>query len=121
VSIYNIWYLDEIVSELKKFGLAVRLNFVYGPEQYDLRHLPQTVKTQLIRKFSSNGNLSKAISMLKHTIPGCDIYWPKFCKEVEILDLIRNQRFKDVFPEYHAALEPFWQSDRVQPCVINDT
>jgi MoaA/NifB/PqqE/SkfB family radical SAM enzyme len=111
VSIYNIWYLDEIATELKKFGLQVGLNFVYGPEQYDVRHLPQKIKNQLIVRFSSDSYLSKAVSLLKHTIPGCDIYWPKFCKEVEILDQIRNQHFKDAMPEYHAALEPFWQSD----------
>jgi len=119
VSIYNIWYLDEILNELSKFGLDVGLNFVYGPEQYDLRHLPQSIKNQLIRKFSQNSRLSKATSLLKHTIPGCDIYWPKFCKEVEILDQIRNQRFKEVFPDYYAALEPFWQTDWVQSCETN--
>jgi hypothetical protein len=30
-----------------------------------------------------------------------------------------EQRFKEVFPDYYNALEPFWQTEQVQQCVTN--
>ena len=106
-SIYNIWYADEIHAGLSKFKLPITINPVYGPEQYDMRHLPIPVKNQIIEKLKKYKKLNQLIKLLNQTIPGCDIYWPKFWKEVQILDRIRNQKFEQVFPAYYKAIEPF--------------
>jgi sulfatase maturation enzyme AslB (radical SAM superfamily) len=108
-NIYNIWYADEIYAGLSEFNLPISINPVYGPEQYDMRHLPIPVKNQIIKKLEKNKkpNLLKLVKLLNHTIPGCDIYWPKFWKEAQILDRIRNQKFEQVFPEYYEAIKPF--------------
>jgi hypothetical protein len=45
---------------------------------------------------------------MNQVVPGCQMYWPKFCLETDKLDRIRNQSFKAVFPEWYAILEPFW-------------
>jgi hypothetical protein len=106
-NIYNIWYADEIYAGLSEFNLPISINPVYGPEQYDMRHLPIPVKNQIIKKLEKYKKLDLLVKLLNHTIPGCDIYWPKFWKEAQILDRIRNQKFEQVFPEYYEAITPF--------------
>lgn len=110
VSIYNIWYADTIFKELTKLSVPVYINVVYGPEHYDMRHLPVPVKKQIINKLSESSGipeLDKLSKLLSNTVPGCDIYWPKFWKEVEIFDRIRNQSFAKTFPEYYEAIKPY--------------
>jgi len=107
VSVFNIWYADTIVDELSKFGIPVAINVVYGPDQYDMRHLPAEIKQTLIKRLSKNPQCDKLVSLLHHNIPGCDVWWPRFWKEVAILDRIRNQSFADTFPEYYQALMPY--------------
>jgi sulfatase maturation enzyme AslB (radical SAM superfamily) len=109
VSIFNIWYLDEIYEGLKSRGVNVGINVVYTPEQYDFRHLPQSIKNTLIEKFSNTTGdtrmkLDSIINLLKHNIPGCNIYFPKFWYELIELDRIRQVKFADVMPEYFEAL-----------------
>jgi hypothetical protein len=109
VSIFNIWYIDEIIDELGKYGLQIGVNVVDAPEQYDFRHLPGEVKNTLIEKFNNyKGNypiqMSNLVNLLKHNIPRCNILFPKFWYELIALDKIRNQKFKDVMPEYYNAI-----------------
>ena len=72
-----------------------------------MRHLPIPVKNQIIEKLKKYKKLNQLIKLLNQTIPGCDIYWPKFWKEAQILDRIRNQKFEKVFPEYYKAIKTF--------------
>ena len=53
VSIFNVWYIDEIVKGLEEHGIFVGLNYVYAPEHYDLRHLPRPVKQQILDKLTA--------------------------------------------------------------------
>jgi len=107
VSIYNIWYADAILDGLEKYGVPVFSNVVYGPDQYDFRHLPPEIKHQLIEKFKNNKKCEKFISLLNHQIPGCDIWWPRFWEELHILDRVRDQSFAETFPEYYQAMLPY--------------
>lgn len=103
VSIYNAFYLDEVITELSAQGISLSVNFVHTPEHYDVRHLPEPVKRILGHKTKN----AKLKSLLSQTLPGCDILWPKFCQEMQILDRIRGQCFADVFPEWYSLLKPF--------------
>ena len=109
VSIFNIWYIDQILDTLGNFGLTIGVNVVYTPERYDFRHLPIEVKTSLIERFSNyhgkfTTQMSTLVNLLKHNIPGCNIEFPKFWYELIALDKIRDQKFKEVMPEYYQAL-----------------
>jgi MoaA/NifB/PqqE/SkfB family radical SAM enzyme len=107
VSIYNIWYADQITTELSKFKIPVTVNVVYGPEQYDMRHLPLEIKKLLADRLATNEHCQNLVGLLTHVIPGCDIWWPKFWQEVQVLDQIRSQSFAEVFPEYYQAILPY--------------
>jgi MoaA/NifB/PqqE/SkfB family radical SAM enzyme len=107
VSIYNIWYADQITTELAKHGVPVTVNVVYGPDQYDMRHLPWEIKKPLAARLADNEYCHALVNLLNHNIPGCDIWWPKFWAEVKILDRIRSQSFAEAFPEYYQAILPY--------------
>lgn len=109
VSIYNIFDIDRILDNLNTYGFRVAVNFVHDPQHYDIRHLPKSIKEILYAKTVN----SQAKKLLKQTIPGCDIHWPKFCQELALLDKIRNQKFAEVFPEWFKLLEPYLNGQTV--------
>jgi hypothetical protein len=96
--------VDQTEQELNDMlDIPVGVNLVTTPE-YDIRHLPQSVKNILIEKTKN-----KIVSQfLQSDIPGCDIEWPKFCRATDLLDQLRNQEFKAVFPDWWKLLEPYW-------------
>ena len=108
VSAYNAWYVEEALEKLAEYNIPAVLNYVSKPNHYDIRHLPIPAKKLLIEK-TKNQSLK---STLSQTIPGCDIEWPKFCQELEILDGIRKQSFANTFPEWYEILKPHLTSER---------
>jgi MoaA/NifB/PqqE/SkfB family radical SAM enzyme len=114
-SVLNIGNLDDIYQNLsQRFGVDVGItNFVTSPDEYyDIRHLPLAIKRQLSNQFSKQNQqtpiLNVVTAFMNQTIPGCDMYWPKFCMETDRLDQIRNQNFRTAMPEWSAVLEPYW-------------
>jgi organic radical activating enzyme len=100
----NVYYIDNIITGLTHmFKLNVSQNLVTTPE-YDIRHLPQPVKSYLIDTIKN----PMITSFLQQTISGCDTEWPKFCQATNKLDQLRNQSFSDTFPEWWEMLKLYW-------------
>ena len=116
VSLLNVWNIDEIAQGLRqRFNVKVGFsNFVFTPPHYDIRHLPLEVKKQVMDKFSGT-EFEAVSSYMNNHVQGCDIYWPRFCMMTDRFDNIRNQRFADVFPQWHAILEPYWDYKKRHP------
>lgn len=111
VSNLNIGDLDRIYLGLKNlFDAPVGAdNIVTGPDEYyDIRHLPRTLKLMLREKYQSIEPLKNVANFMSQTIPGCDLWWPKFCMETDRLDKIRNQSFREAMPQWWQVLEPYW-------------
>jgi sulfatase maturation enzyme AslB (radical SAM superfamily) len=101
---FNVFYIDKILHNLKSmFNIYVGTNIVTTPE-YDIRHLPQPVKSYLI----ANTKEPLIKNFLQQNIPGCDVEWPKFCQATDRLDQLRGQSFANTFPEWWSMLEPYW-------------
>jgi sulfatase maturation enzyme AslB (radical SAM superfamily) len=105
----NIVQLDRIVDNLSQLKLPVALNAVNAPSEYDIRHIPISVREQIYNRISKNKIIkSQGIdNLLMQTIPGCDIAWPKFWQHTQDLDQLRNQKFADVFPEVYQLFKPY--------------
>ena len=114
ISIMNVWNINEIVTSLgNMLKTDVNFtNFVYFPGHHDIRHLPRAVKQLIVDKLRHAKKLSPIIDQMNQIIPGCQMYWPKFCLETEKIDSVRNQNFKDIFPEWYKILEPYWDYKR---------
>ena len=97
----NVFNVEKIKFNLEKYKLAVGLNIVTSPGEYDIRHIPLPV-----RKIIANQNPSIA-NFIMQTVPGCDILWPKFWKHTKDLDQLRGQSFEDTFPEFYELIKPY--------------
>jgi organic radical activating enzyme len=101
----NIYYLDEIKQNLSTYGLTVGTdNFVYSPSEYDVRHIPVSVRKIIAQKLANDPS---TVNFLMQTIPGCDVAWPKFWKITKELDRIRGQSFESTFPEFYELIKPY--------------
>lgn len=102
----NIYHVGHDIQQLsQQLDLHLIENFVYTDE-YDARHLPIAIKQWLI----NNSTSQNVRNWLALTVPGCDQYWPEFCKLTDQLDKIRGQSFSTTFPEWWRMLEPYWVS-----------
>jgi MoaA/NifB/PqqE/SkfB family radical SAM enzyme len=97
----NVFNVEKIKFNLEKYKLAVGLNIVTSPGEYDIRHIPLPV-----RKIIANQNPSIA-NFIMQTVPGCDILWPKFWKHTKDLDQLRGQSFEDTFPEFYELIKSY--------------
>ena len=101
----NIFYHDSIIKNLLNFGLEVGGdNFVYSPAEYDIRHIPLTIRKIIAKKLINNESI---VNFLMQTIPGCDVAWPKFWKITKELDRIRGQSFESTFPEFYELIKDY--------------
>ena len=100
----NIFYFDSIKENLNKHGLPVGDNIVYSPTEYDVRHIPISVRKLISEKLTHYPTLA---NFLMQTIPGCDVAWPKFWKITKELDTIRNQSFESTFPEFYELIKTY--------------
>jgi organic radical activating enzyme len=101
VSPINVFNIRKIKTNLTKHRLPTGLNLVTSPGEYDIRHIPLPV-----RKIIASRNPNVA-NFIMQTIPGCDIYWPKFWQHTKDLDQLRGQSFEDTFPEFYELIKPY--------------
>jgi MoaA/NifB/PqqE/SkfB family radical SAM enzyme len=104
ITTYNVFYIDEIVKNLKDILQIPIFENIVTTDEYDIRHLPAPVKETLLHRLQSE----KVKNFITQTIPGCDIYWPKFCQITDKLDKIRQQSFAENFPDWYNILQPYW-------------
>lgn len=96
----NVLHITQIKQQLDQY-LPAYFNFVTSPGEYDIRHIPWPV-----RKVIADRNPSIA-NFIMQTVPGCDVYWPKFWKHTKDLDQLRGQSFEDTFPEFYELIKPY--------------
>jgi sulfatase maturation enzyme AslB (radical SAM superfamily) len=101
----NVFYIDQIKKNLALYGLEIGSgNFVYSPPEYDIRHIPISLKKIIAEKIYQDAN---TVKFMMQNIPGCDIAWPKFWKITKELDRIRGQSFESTFPEFYEKMKPY--------------
>ena len=96
----NVLHISRIQQNLHQH-LPTDINMVTSPGEYDIRHIPLSV-----RKVIANRNPSVA-NFIMQTVPGCDVLWPKFWQHTKDLDQLRGQSFEDTFPEFYELIEPY--------------
>jgi MoaA/NifB/PqqE/SkfB family radical SAM enzyme len=96
----NAWRMANIKKNLNQY-LPAYFNIVTSPGEYDIRHIPLPVRKVIAKQ---NPSIAKFIMQ---TVPGCDIYWPKFWQHTKALDQLRGQSFEDTFPEFYELIKPY--------------
>lgn len=102
ISTYNIFYLSEFDSWASQNNLYTTYNFVSDPVFLNISNLSQSIRTALYQKLSKELSSPDKLSQLKFYLleaPSKD-QTKEFLKYTDTLDKIRNQSFKQTFPEY---------------------
>lgn len=110
VSNINVYYLPETLDELDRLELPSFLNNVFGPEYYNIEHLPTKIKEKIISKLSSYRNRSKldfVLNML--SAPENLTHWEEFKYWTKEKDSYRKENFAEVCPEYYEIIKDYDQ------------
>jgi len=104
----NVFYIDEIKKNLAKFGIIVGCNFVYSPPEYDIRHMPMSLKKIVAEKILQD---TATVNFMMQSIPEYISYdvnaWEWFWHMTKDLDRMRDQSFESTFPEFYELIKPY--------------
>ena len=99
VSILNVYYLPELKEAVKKvLPLTPFWNLLVTPPHLFIKNMPDHVKSVVIEKLSLDSDFQELISVIQQ--PAEMKYWDQFLEITAGLDRIRQENFKDTFPEF---------------------
>lgn len=113
VSIYNVYYLNEILTELSQFSFPVILNLLHNPPSLSIQNIPDRIKPMIAEKLEKCTNVNYHTQTIHvndiieyMNSKSCDQEdWVKFLKYNKSVDDLRTETFKDVFPEFYKLVE----------------
>ena len=111
VSIFNIFYLEEINNKFIELGYETELcdHFVFnGPRS--IHTLPQPVKDIIIEKYKNSNSIwiSNAIKYMNSQEPQPEL-WKTFMKQNSHLDILRKENFENTFQECWEVMQPYYE------------
>jgi MoaA/NifB/PqqE/SkfB family radical SAM enzyme len=113
VSIYNVFYLDNIFDELSELEFPFILNILHHPQNLSIINMPNHVKKVITQKLSNY----KYVNYHAQTVKIHDILefmnskeydkkeWIKFCNYNTQIDVLRQEKFSDVFSEFYEEIK----------------
>jgi organic radical activating enzyme len=110
VSIYNIYYLDEIFfwRNLELPNTIIYLNYLSTPTYLSCKILPTEIKNNIKEKFikKNNPNLNEAVKYLmdgEYDSDKLEIFY----NITAFSDSYRNEKFSNTFPEFYQLLKQY--------------
>lgn len=125
ISLYNIYYADEIFNYFDKRNLRPHFNLAHLPQHVNIKALPDPVKQMVRDKLLKNLNprfqteATETLNYINESFSDdpfarAEQYvngvWPEVVRSVTELDRIRKQDFAQTFPEFWAILEPYFKA-----------
>jgi len=105
INTLNIFNVDEIYKILSDYRLPISINIVNYPTEYDIRILPDHVKSIIL---DNNPNFKNRYSdFILQNLDNAGEHLKKFWQITKDLDEFRNQSFEKVFPEYYEILKSY--------------
>lgn len=111
VSAFNIFDFFETFEYYSNKGLGIYVNLVHDDRSVAI--LPRQVKKQIVDHLHSFTSISDRWNLERNMV--CNYMlnndrenqWNKFVQELHLIDKRRNQKFKNVFPEYFNLLKEY--------------
>ncbi len=101
VSVYNIFYLDEMEEFCKINKIGYGLNFVYDPDYLSVNCLPDQIKKLVLEKLKNKISNQYFIEISAQMSAKEDLsLWNKFKTYNRFIDRSRNENFTALFSEY---------------------
>mgnify|MGYP001422646448 CR=1 FL=1 len=112
ISLFNIFYLEEIFNEFAKIGFtSFKDQEHYVFDGYNAIHiLPQPVKDIIIEKYKNTNNLwiLNAIKYMNSQRSDKKL-WKDFINSITHLDILRKENFKNIFPAWSKVIKPYYE------------
>ena len=107
VSAMNVYYLDEVEKYSKKIGVGYGLNFVYDPPFLAVDIIPEKLKPLILKKLNKNGYSSQWYKHVEAHFKTESklILWRQFFEYTKKLDMLRNESFEAIFPDYAEIIQ----------------
>jgi radical SAM protein with 4Fe4S-binding SPASM domain len=111
ISIHNVLHIPDFYEEWDKKGLhgidGIRINILYGPEEYSIVNLPETLKEKVNARYKeflaehkSNTQVQKEFNaILTYMFSKKQNLDVSFKATTEKLDNLRDESFRETFPE----------------------
>jgi radical SAM protein with 4Fe4S-binding SPASM domain len=94
---YNIWDIDELLDWADDHKISTVINVLHGPERLCIKNLHDVIKEKILEK---HGDDRRIHNVLTYMSDNRDTKVMHFIGETEFIDNIRNEAFKDIFPEW---------------------
>lgn len=123
VSIYNIFYLENLLDWAGSKGMKVDIPPLHTPPYLSIQHLPDSLKELLISKMDKIINnkwlhyMEEAPQTLANILkaPADNIQWTHFILYTMSLDYFRDESFANIYPEIYPYFEKYFR--KVNPGV----
>ena len=106
VSILNVYYLREIIKELNHLSLPFFLNTVNDPDYYNIRYLPNPIKTEISNHLGNDlPGIGVILNMLR--LDTEKNHWEEFKFWTKEKDAYRDEDFAVTYPEFYSLLHRY--------------
>ena len=100
----NIYHLDELYDFFKEIDVPIDIHLIQIPECYDIRILPKRVKDAITKKHQHRSDLAHVLTFLNSEMKNAELYLKDFIYITKGTDKLRNEKFRDVMPEFDQIL-----------------
>lgn len=105
VSVYNVFYLDEMADFCRREKLGYGLNFVYDPDFLSISSLPEKIRAVVLAKLQGQISEQHFQEIGSYFSSSEDLnLWDRFRTYNDYLDKSRSESFAQVFPAFAGIL-----------------
>jgi sulfatase maturation enzyme AslB (radical SAM superfamily) len=107
VSIYNIWYINQIVEYFNKLNIYSSINILHSPEHLCIKNLPNDIKQSISTHLLSTKQhhlIDNIVNFINE--PGINLM-AQFFDFTDTYDQLRNQQFQHTFSEMYNLLKSY--------------
>ena len=94
---YNIWDIDELLDWADDHKISTVINVLHGPERLCIKNLHDVIKEKILEKHGDDRRIHNVLTYMSDNRDPDVVH---FISETEFIDNIRNEAFKDIFPEW---------------------
>lgn len=111
VNSLNVYYIPELIEYLnKEVKIGYYINFLHGPEYYNIRNIKQNLKEDITNKYKKINNVFPMVNDLDKILNYMNNYissagpWQEFLEKTKAKDEYRKELFSNVFPEWNEII-----------------
>lgn len=123
VSLFNIYYLDDIFNYFEERDWHTHFNLAHTPLHVSIKALPVAVKQIVTDKLLKNNStrfqqeVQSILNYMNEELTEHQLnseypngVWSEVVRSTNELDRLRKENFAETFPEFYTVLEPYFKA-----------